>query len=303
MRSHKNDRNSSERGIALLTVITALVALMVIAVPFAISMRMGQERSAVNNARRRAQSTVDSIINFQKAFLLQTTERVETENRSAGVKGKYSDPYMDNVAEIQPTIGDMASSLGVPPEKLEDPYGLIAGFRVEDENGKINLNGATFFAVGNLMGLGVLTEELNPEATEIALSDTTNFPERGYVKVGRELIKYTGKDPGRLTGCERGLAVGSPHNSEPKQRKAGYWCVNYAAWAIAHYPVQRHPGEYIPWESLDVSDIASLEKGLDPEIRVRFKPARVHELDRSFVQLGQPVVAVSRDAGIVLDDG
>ncbi|MHC4849044.1 MAG: hypothetical protein ACYTEG_11400, partial [Planctomycetota bacterium] len=263
MRSHSN-----QRGIALLTVITALVALMVIAVPFAISMRMGQERSAVNNARRRAQSTVDSIINFQKAFLLQTTERVETENRSAGVKGKYSDPYMDNVAEIQPSIGDMAASLGVPPENLEDPYGLIAGFRVEDENGKINLNGATFFAIGNLMGLAILTEELSPEATEIALSDTTNFPERGYVKIGRELIKYTGKDPGRLTGCERGLAVGSPHNCEPKQQKAGFWCVNYAAWAIAYYPVHRFPGEYVPWESLDVSDIASLEKGLDPEIPV-----------------------------------
>ncbi|MHC4938844.1 MAG: hypothetical protein ACYTHK_07745 [Planctomycetota bacterium] len=261
-----NQRN--ERGIALLTVITALVALMVIAVPFAISMRMGQERSEVNNARRRAQAMVDSILNFQKAYLLQTTERVEIENRSNSVKGKFSDPYMDNNSEIQPRIDDMATSLGVSPDELEDPYGLIAGFQVEDENGKINLNGCSFFALGNLMGMGVLTEDLNPEDTEISISDTTNFPEQGYVKIGRELIKYTGKDAGRLTGCERGLAVGSPHNSEPKQRKSGYWCVNYAAWAICYYPVHRHPGEYTPWESLDVSDISSLEKGLDPEVPV-----------------------------------
>ena len=52
MRARKN-----EQGIALLTVITCLVALMIIAVPFAISMRMGQERSEVHNARRRAQAT------------------------------------------------------------------------------------------------------------------------------------------------------------------------------------------------------------------------------------------------------
>ena len=135
----------SERGIALLTVITCLVALMIVAVPFAISMRMGQERSMINNARKRGQATVNSILQFQKAFLLQTTERVETLNRSTDVKGKFSDPYMDNLSEIQPSRADLAMALGISEDELTDSYGLIVGFRVEDENGKINLNASNFF--------------------------------------------------------------------------------------------------------------------------------------------------------------
>ena len=39
---NRTNTRDHERGIALLTVITCLVALMVIAVPFAITMRMGQ---------------------------------------------------------------------------------------------------------------------------------------------------------------------------------------------------------------------------------------------------------------------
>jgi len=261
-------QNGHERGIALLTVITCLVALMVIAVPFAISMRMGQERSEVHNARQRARNTVDSILNFQKAFLVQTTENVEIKNRADAVKGMYSDPDMDNLVEIQPTLAHMASALGVAAGELEDPYGLIAGAHVEDENGKVNLNSNSLFMLGNLMGLGLLNSDLEPSDTSISLNDTSAFPERGYVKVGRELIKYTGKEPGRLTGCTRGVLGGRPEHEAAKQHKAGFWCVNYAAWAISYYTVSRHPGEYTPWTALDVSDISSLEPDLDPDVPV-----------------------------------
>ena len=258
----------NERGIALLTVITCLVALMVIAVPFAISMRMGQERSEVSNARQRARSTVDSLLNFQKAFLVQTTENVEIRNRADSVKGLYSDPDMDNLVEIQPTLSHMATALGVAASELEDPYGLIAGVQVEDENGKVNLNSNSLFMLGNLMGLAMLASDLDPNDSSISLRDTSNFPERGYVKIGRELIKYTGKEPGRLTGCTRGVLAGRPEHGQPEQHKTGHWCVNYAAWAISYYTVGRYPGEYTPWTALDVSDISSLEPDLDPEVPV-----------------------------------
>ncbi|MHC4952725.1 MAG: hypothetical protein ACYTGZ_02450 [Planctomycetota bacterium] len=258
--------NRQERGIALLTVITCLVALMVIAVPFAISMRMGQERSEVHNARLRARDTVDSILNFQKSFLVRTTESVEIENRTAELQDKtYADPDMDTLMEIQPTIAHMADALGVEASKLEDPYGLIAGAQVEDENGKVNLNSNSLFMLGNLMGLSTLSGDLEPEATTIALGDTSRFPEKGYVKVGRELIKYSGNDGGQLTGCERGVLAGKPHHGPADQHKSGSWCVNYAAWAINYYTIARNPGAYTPWTSLDVSDISQLEPDLDTE--------------------------------------
>jgi len=264
----RKEHYGHERGIALLTVITCLVALMIIAVPFAISMRMGLERSEVHNARLRARNTVDSILNFQKAYLVQTTENVEIRNRADEAKGAYSDPDMDNLVEIQPTLRHMATALGVPASDLEDPYGLIAGAHVEDENGKVNLNSNSVFMLGNLMGLAMLSGDLEPNDTSISLRDTDNFPERGFVKVGRELIKYTGKEPGKLTGCTRGLLGGRPEHGPAKQHKAGKWCVNYAAWAISYYTVGRHPGEYTPWTALDVSDISSMEPELDGDVPV-----------------------------------
>jgi hypothetical protein len=262
----RNKRN--ERGIALLTVITALMALMVIAVPFAIAMRMGRERSVATNAKARARHQVESVLRFLESYLVRSTERVEIENRANDVDSTNNDPESDTLAEIQPTMANMGSALGVTASELQDPYGTILGWEVEDENGKLNLNSASFFALGNLMGMSVLSNELSEGETNITLEDASSFPERGYVKIGRELIKYTGRDGNRLTGCERGLSGGeSSEHGSPQLYKAGQWVVNYAAWAISDYLVTRHVGEFTPFDSLDVSDISRLAD-LDAEIPV-----------------------------------
>jgi hypothetical protein len=262
VRQHKNDR-----GIALLTVITALVALMIIAVPFGIAMRMGYERSVHNNARTRAQVQVDSALRFLEAYLVRTTDHVESENRTAEAKGDNSDPDCDTQAEIQPTLDRMSAALGVPPEEVRDPYGTTVGFAVEDENGKINLNNASYFAIGNLLGLSVLSGEVDENARSISLEDATAFPDRGYVKIGRELILYAAKEGNQLVGCERGLLADKPEHGKPELHKEGDAVVNYAAWAIAYYKAARRPGEYTPFETPDVSDISRLYE-LDPEVPV-----------------------------------
>ncbi|MHC4550854.1 MAG: hypothetical protein ACYTEZ_19025 [Planctomycetota bacterium] len=259
---------ANERGVALLTVITALVALMIIAVPFAITMRMGYERSVASNARSKAKHQVDSVLRFLEAYAVRTTERVELENRANQRKDlDNADPEMDTAREYTPTLQDMATALGVTQEEITDAYGTVLGYEVEDENGKFNLNSASFFALGNLLGLSVLVKDLEPNETTIQLEDATLFPDRGYVKIGRELIKYGGKDGSQLVDCERALATGEPHHGKAEKYNKGLWVVNYAAWAISYYKVARHPGELTEFQTLDVSDISRLTE-LDPETPV-----------------------------------
>ena len=133
-------KSTNERGIALLTVITALVALMVIAVPFALQMRKGYERSQDENARKAVMMQVDSVMRFLEAYLVQTTERVEVANRRDERKVPNNDPEFDTMVEILPTRDQVALAIGEKPEALRNPYGTILGWDVEDENGKINLN-------------------------------------------------------------------------------------------------------------------------------------------------------------------
>ena len=86
---------------------TVMVALLVIAVPFALQMRKGYERSKDATARDTAKMFVDSIMRFLEASLTGTTDRVESANRSAGRKVpndfaalKSDDEFLNNLSYI-----------------------------------------------------------------------------------------------------------------------------------------------------------------------------------------------------------
>ena len=91
---------------------------------------------------------------------------------------------------------------------------------------------ASFFALGNLLGLSLLSADLSEAAREIELEDASLFPDRGYVKVGRELIKYEKKEGNRLTGCERSLLASKAEHGPAEKHVVGDWAVNFAAWAM-----------------------------------------------------------------------
>ncbi len=77
MRTSAADPGARQKGVAILTVITALAALIVIAVPFLITIRVAYERIETNRARRAARDQADSIMSFLESYLVRTTERVE----------------------------------------------------------------------------------------------------------------------------------------------------------------------------------------------------------------------------------
>ncbi|MFB3067266.1 MAG: hypothetical protein ACE10D_12225, partial [Planctomycetota bacterium] len=283
MRTSAADPGARQKGVAILTVITALAALIVIAVPFLITMRVAYERSETNRARRAARNQADSIMSFLESYLVRTTERVERTLRESDANADNNDPECDAQTEIEPTVADVANALGVRPEDLEDPYGTIVGWQVRDENGKLNINDCSYFALGNLLGLSKLAEELSDGTASVLLEDATGFPSKGYVLVDRELISYDSRSGNRLLGCRRGLSSDRAEHSKSELHTKGRVVVNYAAWAVCYYPLMpQQVGQdrkrilYHPWRSLDVSLIAELQpRGVQIPILTRADWERV----------------------------
>ncbi|NBX10535.1 MAG: hypothetical protein EBR05_12240, partial [Marivivens sp.] len=51
-----------------------------------------------------------------------------------------------------------------------------------------------------------LNGDISNSATTITLTDATDFPSSGQVKIGSEIITYSGKSSNDLTGCTRGVS-------------------------------------------------------------------------------------------------
>ncbi len=76
MKTSAADPVARQKGVAILTVITALAALIVIGVPFLITMRVAYERSETNRARQAARDQADSLMSFLESYLVRSTRSV-----------------------------------------------------------------------------------------------------------------------------------------------------------------------------------------------------------------------------------
>ncbi|MDF1702923.1 MAG: hypothetical protein P1V36_17380, partial [Planctomycetota bacterium] len=63
-----------QRGVAMLIVITILVTMVLIALPFALSMNQGKERTKAVGARTRARFEAETLLELAKLHLIPTTE-------------------------------------------------------------------------------------------------------------------------------------------------------------------------------------------------------------------------------------
>lgn len=78
----------------------------------------------------------------------------------------------------------------------------------------------------------------NPSSTAaIQVTDTTGFPSSGYIKIGSEVIAYTGKTGTTFTGITRGVATSSASSHSIGAT------VSQAQWVAANTPIQVHIDE------------------------------------------------------------
>lgn len=73
----------------------------------------------------------------------------------------------------------------------------------------------------------------NPSSTSaIQVTDTTGFAAPGYIKIGKEIIRYTGKTATTFTGITRGVATSSASSHSIGST------VTQAQWSAANTPAQ-----------------------------------------------------------------
>ena len=166
-----------ERGVALLIVVTILVTMVIVAVPFALSMRQGQERTQAVAARGRATFEASLLAEITKLFLARTHPENEQRRFARGDRTVDAQPGVDSLDEITPNDAfrkqleeqilsqwdkdprmagraEYLRSRGLGP--LNDDRGSIWSVSIQDAQALANVNGASPFLLANLMGSALL---------------------------------------------------------------------------------------------------------------------------------------------------
>ena len=181
--------NRTEDGLALLAVLFALTLLMLLALPFAVSMSVGADAA------------------------MRDVEQTASEQASASVR----DLLLADVALSHPAFDETPDYDGLNewpvgvtlPESfgaLEEGGRVLLGGEVEDLQRYLSLDSASPLLLANVIGTATrLTGDLEPDATSVTLDDASNLPEEGYLWVANEVISYEAKDGNALSGVQRGL--------------------------------------------------------------------------------------------------
>ncbi|MBL8755931.1 MAG: hypothetical protein JNK15_21730, partial [Planctomycetes bacterium] len=222
--------SSEEAGLALLAVLFALTLLMLLALPFAVSMGVGADAAA-----RDAEATM-------------------VEQASASVREILLDDATLSHPSIDPTPmfdgrDEFPQALEVPKafEGLRDEGRVLLGGSVVDAQRFLGLDGASPLLFANALGLTTrLREDLKPEDQVVQLEQAEALPDSGHVFVGGELIQYTEKDGSTLKGLTRGLLAleqGFANGQQAIRADAlvlDYRCVLAAAWPfLGHDPARK----------------------------------------------------------------
>ena len=153
---HTSRRAGSQRGFALILVILILTGMLLIGVPFAISMRLSSSRAQTSLANAHARYGAEGAYNHAIACLMQTQEQHDPWPLTLdNVTDDYFESYtVDLPAELEVVFepdydinedsdraeDDPYIDLYISPDELStrNPRGSIWSVDVEDEQGKIN---------------------------------------------------------------------------------------------------------------------------------------------------------------------
>jgi type II secretory pathway component PulK len=270
-----------EAGNALILVIVSLAALIAIATPFALSMRMHERSARGFAAGVRAGEAARAGRELAVQRLIAGTPGIE--RLAAGADGTL-DASGEDVDDLDELAVTATALPGASAMRLDDARGTQVSVAVEDEQGKANLNSASGLLLGNILGVASLAADVDAGSKELPLegdapfySDGRRDTLDGLLLVGGELIAYRHIEAGVVSGLERGAFFSAPDPRILVHRK-GELVHDARGWKLAEHPFWVEMGGYRPyirvagareiasWQLVDLTLANLFRRGVTPEV-------------------------------------
>lgn len=241
-RSGRGDR-TSERGLALMAVLFALTLLMLLALPFSVSMSVGAEQAARD---------VDQVATEQASASVRELLLTDVGLSHPAID---PDPEYDSLDEW-PSGVELTDAL----QRLTESGRVLLGGEVEDLQRYLSLDSASPLLLANAIGTSArLTADLEEDASALMVDDTSMLPDSGFVWVGNEVIGYEQKDGGSLLGLTRGLLQAQGFRDGTEGIAEGSLVLDYRCVLAVTWPYLRaEPGRRAPWRA--VGEMVEIEK-------------------------------------------
>lgn len=228
-----------DSGVAIIMVLVVLMALVVIATPFSISMRGHGESAADMLHRKRALKECETLRNIAFERLKETHPHLDLVS-----------PYHDDVDEIRSDLSKL--DLGF---NTADPKGKIWSLTTEDLQGRINLNGISIYLIANLLNeRSWLGKKVDGDVTQLEVSSTEGFPSDGYLWIEGEPLEYASKTEDTFHDIDRAVEVAALKNSihgQPPDHPSGAEVLGYRSFLIATWCYK--------WRGGDISFLPTVE--------------------------------------------
>ncbi|MFH1998868.1 MAG: hypothetical protein ABIK28_04260 [Planctomycetota bacterium] len=219
-----------ESGVAIIMVIVVLMALVIIAVPFSISMRNHGESATYLLNRKRALKECEALRNIAFERLKETHPHFDLES-----------PYYDDENEVRSDLKKYDFGFNTT-----DPRGKIWSLASTDLQGRINLNGVSIYLMANLLNERTWLEKgISGDEVRLDVTSTMGFPPDGFVWVEGEAIEYASKTADSFDDIERSLAVEALKESIkglPPDHGEGVEVLGYRSFLIASWCYKWRPG-------------------------------------------------------------
>jgi hypothetical protein len=225
-------RFHSRRGAALILVVVVIAALLAIAAPFVVSMRLHEKSSRAFSAQVRAKQVADGARNQAVAHLMTSHEDEERRAREAAGTQAGDEEGQDTHDEVQRF--DLTSPRGLSAFEVTSPTGTMAQVTIRDARARLDLNTSGSLALANLLGATVTTAPTSyREKKRLWVEDVGPFLHTsdgdpttidGFIRVNGEYIAYRHIDPSRNTfeGLVRGYLFSRAEEPEEEEVRRRY---------------------------------------------------------------------------------
>ncbi|MBI5433454.1 MAG: hypothetical protein HZA52_11550 [Planctomycetes bacterium] len=180
-----------QRGLALILVLLALLAVFFLCAPFLMSARNATRASGSLADRAQARLSLDAGSRHAEALLSRSHPAID------------GTPYFDDEEELA-----VDSNFDPKFWNARDPQGSMWDLESRDVAGLIDWNSAPPGVFANALGAVTRsTDKLSGSDTELTVSSTAGFEPLGFFWMGRELIGYGELDATTFKKLVRGLGA------------------------------------------------------------------------------------------------